>query len=620
MFEFDQYEKTWHKDPAVHPALPYKLSNDVAEMSFLVWGEHCIECAAPACYQTCDLYQARPDGKCRRFTFGIYKNRQFSSLRGYGAEVSFKKWAVLAAMGNTSMESRFRLVWEERLIGLAARVINAAGHFIHWITADDRWDSLTFVLSRRLSFWLHRRNKGRSKPDAFVLEMYNPGAEVRMQLVMDYDPQGRKELARAVQIKPRFRTSVTLPTGYSRYDFERRLFQNVTETGLPFTISLTPEADSSAKLVFLSADFVTYRNKKVLGKTPPAIKCVVWDLDNSLWDGILLENDEVNLKPGVREILETLDQRGILLSIASKNDHDFAWRRLESLRVSEYFISPQINWGPKSESIKNIAKRLNIGLDTFAFIDDSPFERSEVAAAIHGVTCIDAQDVEGILQDERFQGSKTADAHNRRQYYQEAIVREEKQAEFGNDYLRFLAYCEIRLEVASYRADDFDRVAELVQRTNQLNFSGRKYERAQLREVLDDPNLEKYSLYCSDKFGSYGLIGFALVRRSGGEIQIEDLMLSCRVQGKMVEDAFFSHLEGHHNPESARRLRVNFKETSRNQPARQSLQEARFEKVEGDEDFTREVRRHDLSPSGIVHVTCRAGCEHEISRIAVESR
>jgi len=619
MFEFDQYEKRWHKDPPALPALPYKPSNDVAEMSFLVWGEHCIECAAPACYQTCDLYQARPDTKCRRFTFGIYKNRQFPSLRGYGAEVSFKKWAVIAAMGNTCMESRFRLVWEERLIGLAARVINAAGPFIHWITADDRWDSLTFVLSRRLSSWLHRRNKGRSKPDAFVLEIYNPGAEVRMQLVMDYDPQGRKELAKAVQIKPRFRTSITLPTGYSRYDFERRLFQSVTETGLPFTISLTPEADSSAKLVFLSADFVTYRNKKVSGKTPP-IKCVVWDLDNSVWNGVLIENDEVSLKPGVKEILETLDQRGILLSISSKNDHDLAWRRLEALGISQYFLSPQINWAPKSENIKTIAKKLNIGVDTLAFVDDNPFELNEVAAVVPEVACIDIRDVEGLLEQERFQGSKTADAHNRRQYYQEAIVREEKQAEFGSDYLRFLAYCEIRLEVAGYRADDFDRVAELVQRTNQLNFSGRKYERAQLREVLDDPNLEKYSLHCSDKFGSYGLIGFALVRRDGGEIKIEDLMLSCRVQGKMVEDAFFSHLEGHHNPESARTLRVNFKETSRNQPAWQSLQAARFEKLEGDEDFTREVRRHDLSRNSVVHVTCRTGCEQEISRMAAESR
>jgi FkbH-like protein len=372
--------------------------------------------------------------------------------------------------------------------------------------------------------------------------------------------------------------------------------------------------------MILSADFVTYRNKSVAGKTPPAVKCVVWDLDNSLWDGVLLENDEVNLKPRVKKLLETLDQRGILLSIASKNDHQSAWQHLEALEISTYFLFPQINWAPKSESIKAIARKLNIGLNTVAFIDDNPFELNEVAASIPEVACIDIRSIDSLLEQERFQGSKTADAQNRRRYYQEAIVREEKQVEFGSDYVQFLAFCEIRLQVEGYRAEDFDRVAELVQRTNQLNFSGRKYERAPLREMLDDPNVEKYSLHCSDKFGSYGLIGFALVRRGDGEIHIEDLMLSCRVQGKMVEQAFFSHLEEHHNPEGARRLRVNFKETRRNQPALQSLQAARFEELKEGKGFTREIRQHDCSRCDVIRVICRAGCENEMNKVAVESR
>jgi FkbH-like protein len=365
-------------------------------------------------------------------------------------------------------------------------------------------------------------------------------------------------------------------------------------------------------VVILLADFVTYRNKTSAGAAAPGVKCVVWDLDNSLWDGILVENDEVRLRSGMKELLKTLDQRGILLSIASKNDHDFAWRRLEALGISDYFLFPQINWGPKSENIKTIARKLNIGLDTLAFIDDNPFELNEVAASVPEVACIDIQNASSLLAGERFQGSKTADARNRRLYYQEAMIREEKQMEFGADYLKFLAYCEIRLEIGGYHPGDFDRVAELVQRTNQLNFSGRKYDRSQLQQFLDDPGVQKYSLHCSDRFGSYGLVGFALVRREGEEIQIQDFMLSCRVQGKMVEEAFFSHLASHHNPDSARWLRVKFKETSRNQPARQSLEAAQFERPDGDQGFIREVRPQDSSRSGFIQVTCGAGCENGI--------
>jgi FkbH-like protein len=606
MFEINQYDARKHADQPTRADVPYSATDDVAAMSLLVWGEHCTECAAPACYLTCDLFEARPDTRCRRFRFGIYKNRHFRSFRGYGAEVAFKKWGVLAAMGNTAMVSRSLMMWFERFAAFTARILNGVGPYITRITKDERWTYASFGLSRRFCSWLHQ-HKGRTKPDAFLLEVYNPGREiVRMQLAMDYAPEARNNFSDMVQIRPRFRTTVTFAPGYSRHEFDRRLFESVTETGLPFNISLTPEADTAARLIFLSSDFVRYRNQKASAAKAPDVKCVVWDLDNTLWDGTLVEDDEVRLKENVKEILETLDRRGILSSIASKNSHESAWRRLEELGMAEHFLVPQINWGPKSESIKTIAKRLNIGIDTLAFVDDNPFELNEVRAAVSEVLCINAQNVGDLLHDERFQGSKTADAQNRRRYYQEAISREDKQAEFGDDFLRFLRYCEVQLEVRNYGEEDFSRVAELVQRTNQLNFSGRKYDRDQLREILENPGIEKYVLYCSDKFGAYGLIGFGMARHAGRDLEIQDLMLSCRVQGKLVEQAFFTHLECYHNPKNAVRLRVNFTETKRNQPARHVLESTGFQKLDAEGGFAREVRSDSTGTSGIVQVKCAA--------------
>ena len=103
------------------------------------------------------------------------------------------------------------------------------------------------------------------------------------------------------------------------------------------------------------------------------IKVVVWDLDNTLWDGVLLEGDTVRLRPGAAEALATLDSRGILLSIASKNDPDAALDRLRELGVSDYFIYPQIGWSAKSAGVAAIAQSINVGLDAIAFIDDDPF-------------------------------------------------------------------------------------------------------------------------------------------------------------------------------------------------------------------------------------------------------
>jgi len=103
MFEFDKYDRNLHKDPPASPSTHYEQPVDIEGMSLLLWGEHCVECAAPACYSTCDLYEPRLDSTCSRFSFGAYKNRSFPSIRGYGTEIFFKKWAKIEAFGNTAI-------------------------------------------------------------------------------------------------------------------------------------------------------------------------------------------------------------------------------------------------------------------------------------------------------------------------------------------------------------------------------------------------------------------------------------------------------------------------------------------------------------------------------------
>jgi FkbH-like protein len=132
------------------------------------------------------------------------------------------------------------------------------------------------------------------------------------------------------------------------------------------------------------------------------IKCIVWDLDNTLWNGVLLEDGDVTVRPAVVERIHELDRKGVLHSIASKNDRDAAMEKLRALGLEEMFLHPQINWNPKSDSIRHLAKALNLGLDAFAFVDDQEFERAEVAHGVPEVTCVDILELDEALARPEF--------------------------------------------------------------------------------------------------------------------------------------------------------------------------------------------------------------------------
>ena len=135
----------------------------------------------------------------------------------------------------------------------------------------------------------------------------------------------------------------------------------------------------------------------------PTIKCVVWDLDNTVWDGILLEDASVRLKPRIHHVLDMLDRRGILHSIASRNDRELAMTKLREFGIADYFLYPQIRWDAKSASLSAIQESLNIGYDTMLFLDDQPFERDEVAS-VHGDTwCLDSRCYLDIVDHPRLQ-------------------------------------------------------------------------------------------------------------------------------------------------------------------------------------------------------------------------
>lgn len=570
LFELDKYDRRLHHGEPATPALPYELVANIQKTSLLYWAEHCVECAAPSCYQSCDLYHPRGDLRCRRFTFGAFKNPNFPSSRGYGVEISFKKWAKMEAYGNLRLFRASYVLLTEQLVEWTAPAANLFGKFMTRLTKKVHWKAVTHMALEELVRRLDRRRSTEVSPDAFLLELYNPTDQpVRMQLSFSALPaQAKKPLLR---ISEDFTTTIVSPIGYSRHEIHLALLRRLIDSTPRFLISLVPEADNNARLVFLNSGFVKF-GPRPEDSDAKRVKCVVFDLDNTLWKGVLVEGDDVVVPQETIKLLKLLDERGILLSIASKNDHETALKKVQDLGLGDYFLYPQITWNRKSQSIKFIADQLNIGIDSLAFIDDNPFELDEVTRTYPQVLCVDAKEASLLPADPRFRGSATDDARRRKQFYRDAAARETAQKSYGSDYLGFLASCEISLEIFSYSSEDAERIAELVQRTNQLNFSGRKHTRSELEQILSNPFLDKYVLKCSDRYGSYGTIGFCIVERSPKALCVQDFMLSCRVQGKLLEKAFFQHLLEHHNLESARALWINFSPTARNRPAQQVLE------------------------------------------------
>jgi FkbH-like protein len=561
------------QDSRCHPAKvaasqERKTPVDIRHRSLLLWGEHCVECAAPSCYRTCDLFEKRPDGHCRRFVHGIVANQRFTGTYGFGAEIKFKKWAKLESQGNVRMLPVETATQLDRWLTLAGRAADFAGRAVTTATGDLRWSRISQAIFARAA---RRWNKAsRLAPEGFLLEVYNPDdKEATLDLTIRLDPYARSHSS---PILPPFQTGLRLQPGYSTHFVEAFGFRHITASGRPFLVSLIPAAETTPTLVFLTADFVIAPG--AARQVKPA-KCVVFDLDGTLWDGVLVESSPVRLRPGIAELLEALDRRGILLSIASKNDHAMAWEKLEEFGVAKYFLRPRISWNPKSESIRDIAQALHLGLDSFVFIDDNPFERDEVRTAAPEVTCLDASDTPSLLHDPRFQGSSTEESKNRRRYYQAALAREQAQTAMAGDYTSFLASCGIQLEVDEYQPEDFERIAELLQRTNQLNFSGRRYTREDVHRLIGDPLPSKLVLRCHDNYGSYGIVGFSIVRSTAGEVTVEDFMLSCRVQAKHIEHAFFSRLRLQNGKPV--QLAVHYRDSSRNRPAANVLSSIGFQ-------------------------------------------
>jgi FkbH-like protein len=274
-----------------------------------------------------------------------------------------------------------------------------------------------------------------------------------------------------------------------------------------------------------------------------SIKCVIWDLDNTIWDGVLLEDQQVVLRDNVVKIIRTLDERGILNSIASKNQHDTAIAKLEQFGTLEYFLYPQINWNSKVSSIQEIARSLNLGLDTIAFVDDQPSEREEVSFSIPEVLCIDALNLNGMTSlPEMNPKYLPEDSRRRRSLYLLDLARAKAEKEFTGSSEEYLATLSMVIRICSARKEDLERAEELTIRTHQLNTTGYTYSYEELERFRRSTDHKLLIAELDDKFGAYGKIGLALIDCCKEFWTIKLLLMSCRVMSRGVGTVMINYI------------------------------------------------------------------------------
>ncbi len=320
-------------------------------------------------------------------------------------------------------------------------------------------------------------------------------------------------------------------------------------------------------------------------------KCIVLDLDNTLWGGIVGEEGFENIalslaQPGAsfiafQQALRDLYDRGIILAINSANNPEDALLVIRThpnmILKEQHFAAARINWQDKVQNMRELADELNIGLDSMVFLDDSPLNREAMRTFLPEVETPElpldpAQYTKFLHSLPYFTAGATTDEDKMRGnlYVTERLRKEaEKQSHSREEFLKNLG---MEMEVFEDDPSSLARLAQLTEKTNQFNTKKQPLTEGEIEVRMQDSGYAVFHARALDRFGDHGIIAFALVRKAEECWQVESLLMSCRVFGRGIEDAFLAAIASRAGEEGARDLRIIFEPSEKNEPARASVE------------------------------------------------
>ncbi|MGV2340266.1 MAG UNVERIFIED_CONTAM: hypothetical protein LVR18_41850 [Planctomycetaceae bacterium] len=317
----------------------------VTAVGLTLWEEHCVECSAPQCYRSCSLYVPRADRKCARFVAGITPNQNVRGLFGFGAEIQFRRWGKLEAMisPGVPMYSVSAMRVQRALIDGLEELVSAVSRLFRRVSPKRKLNGAFTAVKRQLVQWQAARlGTSLTSADRFMLRCWSfQTSAFHIQL----------EVVTNVCV---YRTRLLINPGWNEHVLDaREMLAGVDRADS--RIRLQIDGDEEVHVMFTWLHFVRFGGaaeaeaEQERGEQRPAVKvkCVAWDLDNTLWQGVIGDAgaEGVTENPELLKLIRELDARGILQTIVSKNDYDTAWKKIESLGLQEFFCTPRFTGG-----------------------------------------------------------------------------------------------------------------------------------------------------------------------------------------------------------------------------------------------------------------------------------
>ena len=312
-------------------------------------------------------------------------------------------------------------------------------------------------------------------------------------------------------------------------------------------------------------------------------KLLILDLDNTLWGGVVGEDGWKNLRIGGHDYLgeafkdfqykiKSLKNYGILLALCSKNKEETAIEAItkhpEMVLKIDDFVSYKINWRDKAENILEIAKELNLGLQSIVFLDDTPYERANVIEKLPEVTVPSLpaypENYSSFLSNLRYFDTSfiSKEDKNRAKLYKSEFKRIKLKQKLKSNS-RWLKNLELKIIIEKAKGENLLRIHQLLNKTNQMNLTTRRLSEKQLKTWINKPSNKLWSIRAKDKFGDYGIIGILSISINKQVTRIEDFVLSCRVVGRDIEKVMIQFIKDHCNSLKIKKIKGKYIKTKK---------------------------------------------------------
>jgi FkbH-like protein len=360
----------------------------------------------------------------------------------------------------------------------------------------------------------------------------------------------------------------------------------------------------SPRMIPVYADVVARALAAVRGKSR---KCLVLDLDNTLWGGVIGDDGLAGIEVGqgsptgeahlaVQRLALELRARGVVLAVCSKNEDETArlpFREHPDMLLREDHIAVfQANWTDKAANLRAIAETLNIGIDALVFLDDNPAERAQVRRELPLVAVPelpdDPADYPRVLAAAGYfeAVSFAQEDRERADYYKANAERAALQLSASQDMEGYLASLAMECFIAPVDAVSRPRVAQLINKSNQFNLTTRRYTEREVQAAETDPARHLFQVRLTDQFGDNGIISVIVAAKDRGSWDIDTWLMSCRVLGRRVEDAVLAHLVAAASAEGAKSLTGRYIPSPKNQMVADHYHKLGFEQVGSESDGT----------------------------------